>query len=225
MTGLGANAAPGACFQIEPHRLIELALEKLEQLVSCFLVHRLTSSQFIQRKSKEGMHDLAEREKDQKKIRKEHMQNNHEGVTRHQHIVGDHGLELHQAHQVFPIIVRDQAVIFIPPSCPIHFASEDDGEEQQDQKIVIFWDRQLPVWRCETPEQEIQQANGQDQADDAVAQEYFMRDDLDEIELPNQLEMADNEKQEGDVEEHQKNPQNGIVFANGGQQKGVVQCP
>jgi hypothetical protein len=63
MAGLGADSAASAGFQVKPHRLIQLAPEKIEQIVSSFLIHFLASSQFIHGQRQKRMHALAERKK------------------------------------------------------------------------------------------------------------------------------------------------------------------
>jgi hypothetical protein len=40
MASFGANSAAGAGFQVKGHRFIQFACKKLEQFLSCYLIHR-----------------------------------------------------------------------------------------------------------------------------------------------------------------------------------------
>jgi hypothetical protein len=52
-----------------------------------------------------------------------------------------------------------------------------------------------------------------------------MRDQLENPEIVNQLQVPDNEKEKTDVKQHQENPEDGLMSSNGRQKKGVIESP
>ena len=115
--------------------------------------------------------------------------------------------------------------VAIPAAGPVHLAAEEHDQEQQDQQVVVFRNGQVPYRRLKPPKQEIEQGYGGQQPDKALAEENLVGNDLQDFELAEQFEVADDQQQQADMKHDEKNPQNRFVPADRREEKGVVQRP
>ena len=90
------------------------------------------------------MHELAEREKHEEEICKEYVQYQHKGMPRRYQIRGHLRPQIHKAGKVRAVILNREVAVVIPCSGPIHLASEKEGEEQQDEEVVILRHGKIP---------------------------------------------------------------------------------
>ena len=81
------------------------------------------------------------------------MQNKHKGVTGIHQVRGRFGIQGQKPEQVTPVVIYGQDIVFIPGPGPVHFASEDHCEKEQDKEVVILRDGQFPVRRYKPPEE------------------------------------------------------------------------
>jgi len=152
------------------------------------------------------MHNLAERNEHEKKICEEDVQDQHKGMAGKGNTGWQVWLQIEETGEVRSIVFDGQAIIFIPGSRPIHLTTKKNGQKEQDEEIVILRHRDLSIWRHKTPEEKVDQSNAKDQANKAPAQEHPMFYDLKDLEFPDEFQMTDDQKQKGDMEEHQKDP-------------------
>ena len=145
-------------------------------------------------------------EEPEKKIRKKDMQGHHEGMARIHQIVGHFRPEIDQTEQVALIILRPHGAVAEPGPGPVHLASEQNRQQQQYQKIIILRHREFPGRRLKSPEKKVQQADAQDQAHIAGSQKDVVGHDLEDAELVEEFQMADDQQQQGGMKQEQKDP-------------------
>ncbi len=122
------------------------------------------------------------------------------------HGVGHCRLEQKDAREIGPVVIDRELAITVPSSRPVHLAPENNGEEEENEQVVVFGNRELPHRRFEPPEQKKEKAQGENQTDEAAPEEHLVGDHLEHLELGQELEVTDDEEEKGHVKEHEERP-------------------
>ena len=167
----------------------------------------LTPPQFVHGNSEKGMHDLAEREKHDKEVGKEDVQDQHKGMPG----LVDGLRELGAGKTTGWSDRFDNLRATVPRSRTSGGPSPSERRKARSEKAgsagSSLRERKVPgPGRRNRRKRKIEQGQGQDQPDKTLSQKDLVGPELEKGEALKQFQVADDQQQQGDMERSSEKP-------------------